>query len=122
MDTPAFAEWFRKQLDRRGWSQADFARAAGLAHATVSTWYRGVRVPDPESCDRIADALHIDVETVLRMAGHLPPEPADDPPEVAELIAMLRRVHWNADRMAGLRAIVRGYLEMDRHLRVESDD
>lgn len=117
MDGNSFGRWLQRQLDRRDWTQADFMRAGGFSRSGVSSWIRGERIPDPKYCDLIADALHVDVETVLRKAGHLPEEPADDPPELVELFGMMRRVDWNADRLAGVRSILRGYLEMDRHLK-----
>lgn len=86
----AFGEWLKQELARRGWSQTELARQVGTSTGTVSDWVRGVRTPTPESCDRIADVLVMDVDDVLTRAGHRPPEWKDDAPDVRELIALAR--------------------------------
>jgi hypothetical protein len=71
----------------------------------VSNWYRGERVPDPASCEVIADAFNVDPDMVLIYAGHRPNVeelPPDDPR--TDLIALVRRVQWNAEREALIRA------------------
>ena len=67
-----FGAWLQWQLDRREWSQSDFARKAGVSTGLVSNWVSGVRRPSPASVDKIADALMIDVDDVLMRAGHRP--------------------------------------------------
>lgn len=51
MSTDSFADWFRARLKAHTWSPAEFARRADVPRATVYTWVRGTRVPDPASCD-----------------------------------------------------------------------
>ena len=97
-----FAAWLRRQLARRDWTQADFARAAGLPTGTVSRWVRGERVPTPLHADLIADVLGVDLDIVLAVAGHRPNVDPDDPPEIADLIAMIRKTQMHPDRVAGL--------------------
>lgn len=110
-----FGHWLQRQLDRRGWRQAELARRIPISSGAVSHWIRNERIPDPESCDRIADVLGVDVDLVLTLAGHRPAtEPIDPDDPVTELVSMIRRVQWNTDRLAGVRSILRGYLEMDR--------
>lgn len=111
----SFSEWFRHQLTRREWSQRDFARRSDLAPSTVSEWYRGTRLPDPESCLKIADALNIDPDLVLVMAGHRPNienlKP-DDPR--TDLIALVRRVRWTPEREAIARAVLESMITAER--------
>lgn len=104
----SFASWFRHELKRREWSQADFTRISGIPSSTVSQWSTAKRTPDPEACLKIADVLHVDPDLVLVFAGHRPnvEELAPDDPRV-DLIALVRRVQWTAER----EAIVRGMLE-----------
>ena len=97
-----FAAWLRRQLARRDWTQADFARAAGLPTGTVSRWVRGERVPTPLHADLIADVLGVDLDIVLAVAGHRPNVDPDDPPEIADLIAMIRKTQMHPDRVSGL--------------------
>jgi transcriptional regulator with XRE-family HTH domain len=105
MNTAEFGRWLQRQLDRREWKQADFARRVSLSTGTVSHWITGKRIPDPPSCDLIADALGIDVTDVLRRAGHLPVV-SDDPEHVRELTALLRRVEWTPERLRFVRNVL----------------
>lgn len=112
METNRFGDWLANQLRRRELSQADFSRTTGFGTGTISRWIANARVPDPDSCDRIADALHIDVETVLRKAGHLPEvESVDEFAE--EIMALVKRIHWTAERVAIIRGSLQGMIRMD---------
>lgn len=96
-------------------TQAEFARKANIPQSTVNTWWRGARTPDAAYCDLIADALSVDLDTVLAVAGHRPiPDPlaADDPR--ADLIAMIKRIELTPDRLATLDSTLRTFLRMDR--------
>lgn len=72
-----FGAWLQWQLDRREWTQSDFARKAGVSTGLVSNWIGGARRPTPASVDKIADALMLDVDEVLTRAGHRPALPTD---------------------------------------------
>lgn len=82
--------WLRRQLQRREMRQADLARRVGTSPGTVSSWVNGQRVPDPASCDRIADALGVDVDEVLMLAGHRPRIEEEESQEVRDLAALMR--------------------------------
>lgn len=95
MEKQEFAGWFKRQLRSRDWTQADFARRSGCATGTISNWARGTRVPDPPSCDVIADIFGIDRDDVLDRAGHRPaaePVPDDDPRH--QLHALIDHINW----------------------------
>jgi transcriptional regulator with XRE-family HTH domain len=110
-----FAEWFQKQLRRRDWNQSDAARAIGVSSSVVNRWYRGERVPDPKSCDVIADVLAVPVDLVLELAGHRPPAAEIDPDSPAPLlVSLVERVRWNPEREAAVESILRGFIERDR--------
>lgn len=70
-----FSDWLNQELKKRGWSQADLARASGKDSAVISNITNGRRGVGVELCRVIAEALKIPPETVLRAAGHLPPVP-----------------------------------------------
>jgi transcriptional regulator with XRE-family HTH domain len=109
------ATWMRRQLDRREWSAADLARHIGMSPGRISEWLAGKRQPSSASCLRLADAFDADPDYVLALAGHRPattPIPPDA--ELAELFAMLKRVRLTPDRLAGLKAQARAWLEIDR--------
>jgi transcriptional regulator with XRE-family HTH domain len=74
MNDEYFSPWLRHQLQRREWTPADFARRLNASEGTVSHWLRGERLPRPSSVDRIAEALGLPLEDVMRRAGYLPPE------------------------------------------------
>lgn len=109
-----FAQWFKSQLDRREWNQSDFARRTGISQTTVSTWVRSRSVPDPASCDIIADVFLLPLDEVLAVAGHRPVETRSHNEAAAAIAAMVRRVNWTADRVAGIEAILRQWAEVDR--------
>jgi hypothetical protein len=71
-------------------------------------------VPDPQSCDRIADVLGVDPDLVLTLAGHRPAiEPLQPDDERRELIGYVRRLRLTDDRVTALRSLLRGWLEAD---------
>jgi transcriptional regulator with XRE-family HTH domain len=109
-----FAPWFRRQLDRRAWSRSDFAGRASVSARTVTAWYNGERVPDPPSCDVIADVLGLDLDYVLLKAGHRPAIEPEADPAIAEIAAQLRRVRLKRSREDILRDLIRHWLEEDR--------
>ena len=59
-------------------------------------------MPTPLHADLIADVLGVDLDIVLAVAGHRPNVDPDDPPEIADLIAMIRKTQMHPDRVAGL--------------------
>lgn len=108
-----FAQWFKTQLARRDWNQSDFARKTGISQTTVSTWVRGRSVPDPASCDTIADAFLLGLDDVLTHAGHRPGALRSD--EAGEAVTrMVGRVRWNASRRGIMEALVKQWLDEDQ--------
>jgi transcriptional regulator with XRE-family HTH domain len=111
----SLAEWLKRQLARKEWSQADFARHLNTTNGVVSRWLRGERIPSPEYCDRIADVLDFDRDVVLALAGHRPLAEAIDPESPkARIMALADRVEWTEDRAAGVEALFRSFLDNDR--------
>lgn len=89
-----FAEWLAEQLARRGSSRSKLAAGINSKPQTVSAWFNEGRIPSPDFCRRVAEYLHVPVEDVLRIAGHLPMAMAEekapyDLPDWAELIPSL---------------------------------
>lgn len=113
--TDDIASWLRRELLRREWSQADFARRVHASTGNVSNWLSGKRRPMPESCDRIADVMFVDRDFVLALAGHRPldePVDADDPG--TRIAALVPRVRWTPDRAFGIERLFTGWIEFDR--------
>jgi len=68
-------EFLEAELKKRGWKQADLARASNLDSAVVSNIINGRRRMGEETGKAIAHALQLPPEQVFRAAGLLPPIP-----------------------------------------------
>lgn len=72
--------WLASELDRRGWSNSELARRAGISQAIVSRVLSGDREAGSDFCVKVALALNESPEKLLRLAGILPtPADSDDP-------------------------------------------
>lgn len=123
VSTDSFGHWLARQLDRREWKAADLARRLDVRPGVVSHWLRDQRTPSTPSCERIADVLRVDIDTVLEKAGHRPslePLAADDPRR--ELMGMLRRIDFtgNPDWEELIRKDLEMLLDWQRRLRAEA--
>jgi len=67
-----FSAWLLQEMNKRGWSHADMARAAGMSPGGVTNIINRVRQPSTETCRKLAKALNVSPETVLQAAGILP--------------------------------------------------
>lgn len=115
MSTEAFPDWLKRQLIRREWSQADLARKLDIGSGMVSRWARGERVPSSDSCERIAEALGVDADYVLALAGHRPAIHEDDP-TTAAIVSLVRKIKWTEDRNP-IRSMLEQLAEYDRRTR-----
>jgi transcriptional regulator with XRE-family HTH domain len=89
-----FAHWLNVTMQSRGLSQAELARAVGVADTQVSRWRRGQVVPTLRYLQQIADTFDVPRTTLDRLAGypvaeapHRPPRVFEDAAELAELAA-----------------------------------
>lgn len=73
-----FTHFIEEELERRGWSRADLARASGISQSMLSHIWAGTRNPGTEVCEGIARAFKMPPETVYRAAGLLPPVARED--------------------------------------------
>lgn len=76
--TTRFTEWLQNEMDKRGWSQSECARAADLNRAVINKLLNGKCKPQPVTLIAIARGFKIPVETVYRAAGLLPSSNHDD--------------------------------------------
>ena len=82
-----FRAWLSEELDRRGWSQSELARRAGVSQFAVSSVISGNRNAGAEFCIKIAQALNEPPEKLLRLSEILPPLPAsENDPRLQDLI------------------------------------
>lgn len=90
-----FGPWLQSQLRRREMNQSELARKLETSSSAVSGWVRQGRVPTPESCDKIADALGIPVDEVLMAAGHRPRGLDEWDEDVREVASLMQRLPDN---------------------------
>jgi transcriptional regulator with XRE-family HTH domain len=86
-----FAEWLQSEIDKRGWSQSDCARAADLNRAVINKLLNGKSKPQPHTLEAIARAFKIPIETAYRAAGLLPPD-TDGDETLEELIYIFKSI------------------------------
>lgn len=66
-------EFLEAEMEKKGWKQADLARASNLDSAVISNIINGRRRMGEETAKAIAHALQLPPEEVFRIAGLLPP-------------------------------------------------
>lgn len=80
-----FANWLTNQLRHRPeLNQVALAINLGISQGSVSNWLRGLYVPHPENCRKVAHFFDIPEDDVLAIAGHRQPLPIPDRTHVAE--------------------------------------
>ena len=77
MDTD-FSDWLSSEMNKRGWTQSDLARASGLNRQSISDYVNRRRSnPEPEALISLSQAFKLSPITVFRKAGLLPSEGSD---------------------------------------------
>src|SRR5688500_5571898 len=76
--TMRFPEWLQIEMDKRGWSQSECARACDLNRAVINKLLNAKCKPQPVTLMAIARGFKIPVETAYRAAGLLPPSDHED--------------------------------------------
>jgi len=87
-----FAAWLTSEMDRRGWTNSELARQAGIAQSNISMVISGQKNPGLSFCVNVAQAFGYPPERVLREAGLLPPAPSEDEPEYRELVEVAKNL------------------------------
>lgn len=59
---------------RKGWSKSRLAREAGVNRGTLENWKIQPKPPTAETIKAVAEALSIDQDLALRLAGYMPPD------------------------------------------------
>ena len=66
-----FSEWLQKEIDARGMTQADLARATGLTTGTTSNLINHPEIrPMPDTLRAVAKALRLSPDVVMAAAGY----------------------------------------------------
>lgn len=66
LDAAGIARRIRRLRHDRAWTEADLADAVGAHLHTVVLWETGPRVPRVEFCVRLADALDVSLDHLVR--------------------------------------------------------
>jgi len=103
-----FIEWLQTEMDKRGWSQSDCARACDLNRAVINKLLNGKCKPQPATLMAIARGFKIPLETVYRAAGLLPPSSDGDETtlEVIHIFQSLQSPQRKATALMLLKALV----------------
>ena len=103
-----FSEWLQAEMNKRGWSQSDLARAADLNRAVINKLLNGKSHPQPSTLEAISRALKIPIEITYRAAGLLPAN-SDHDDTVEEAIYVLKHIRstqLKATAVALLKALI----------------
>jgi transcriptional regulator with XRE-family HTH domain len=103
-----FSEWLQAEMNKRGWSQSDLARAADLNRAVINKLLNGKSHPQPSTLEAISRALKIPIEITYRAAGLLPAN-SDHDDTVEEAIYVLKHIRSTqrkATAVALLKALI----------------
>jgi transcriptional regulator with XRE-family HTH domain len=93
MSREEFTDWLQKEIEQRGWTVAELARRAEVAHGTINNVMSGMRNPGLDLCCALAHALGVPEVEVLWRAGLLRERPATvDQPWLAEIIEAARQL------------------------------
>lgn len=66
------SDWLNGELQERSWSMRELGRRSGISQAQISDVINGKINPSANFCIKIAKALKLPPEMVLRRAGILP--------------------------------------------------
>lgn len=89
-----FYAWLTSELNKREMSNNELARRAGVSSGLVSLVLSGQRGISTDFCIKVARALNLPTNDVLRRAGFstVPDAQADLSADEAELVAAYRRL------------------------------
>lgn len=85
--------WLEKELKDRGWSHRELARRSGLSQTSISSVLSEAdkQKPGLDFCVAVSGPLGEKPETIMRLAGLLPPLP-ETVQEEDEIIDIIRRL------------------------------
>jgi transcriptional regulator with XRE-family HTH domain len=67
-----FGEKLRHYMNQRGWNQSDLARESDLRRDAISTYVRGKVWPDPSNLRKLADALQVAPNDLIKGMSDVP--------------------------------------------------
>ena len=73
-----FRGWLTKEINLRKWSKSELARKSDLSQSIISKMLLGSRNVTADQCIKIAQALDVSPEKLLRLANILPSTVSDN--------------------------------------------
>lgn len=117
MDT-GFSNWLNDMMVKKELTQADLARKSGLTRQAISYYLNGKsKYPQIDALKKIAIALEVPIEVILRVIGVLSPNPELNETE-EEMLYDLRRLPEH--EVIDVRDIVR--TKLGRHERERDEE
>ncbi|MGZ9226179.1 MAG: helix-turn-helix transcriptional regulator [Anaerolineales bacterium] len=111
-----FAEWLLSEINRRGWSQSDCARACDLNRAVINKLLNAKCKPQPVTLIAIARGFKIPVETAYRAAGLLPAS-TDGDDSTQELLHIFKSIQSPQRRSTAIMLLKALVAEEENELR-----
>lgn len=72
VNAPDFGRRISERMLKKNWNQSDLARAAGLGRDSISTYVRGMVLPDARNLKKLADALDCSPDDLMPSAERMP--------------------------------------------------
>jgi len=90
-----FKAWVEEERKRRGWSYRELARQSNVSQSLISRVLSDDMPATADFCIKIAQALEVSPETLMRLAGILPPASPASPADntvLQELVELARNL------------------------------
>lgn len=99
LPSETFGHWLKQEFARREWRPGDLARCIEASDPTRTVSHRAnnIRIPSCAAVGRIATASGADVDYLLTVAGHRPPDPDFNPTcaEPHQLLPLVQSIDWS---------------------------
>lgn len=83
-----FLAWLNSEIQKKGWSNNEFARRCSLSSSYVSVILSGKNPPTWDFCASAAEALLLPADEVFRRAGLL--RPTNRPEELQTIVDIMK--------------------------------
>ena len=88
--------WLSKELYKRGWSQSELARRAGISQQTISAIINARNKPSTQTSKAIAKALNLPLQIVLENLGVIETKTRSKENEITIRLSLLSKEELQA--------------------------
>jgi len=94
MSQETFGQYLRRKIKEAGRTEGSVAEEVGATSGMMSRWVNDHKIPRPAYVAKLAQALVLDVDDLMRRAGYRPAMLADNEisPERRELLELVRKL------------------------------